>query len=203
VLDLERPGIEVHLDLHLAPEPGRYSPRVPADAASAIFELILVDYLSCLVYHRERRGGQPDAISADARQVSLARLPFEEQSDGNLLGARALYFRPDQQRGPRLGLLFPQAGEGLRCRRFHDPDAPVFIGRPQGLQTQLLLYRVAPRGQPGDRTHGQQDRHDYRKQDEGNPGLLRLYQRAGGKTGQNDTRQVLHRSFFFRGPFWQ
>jgi len=81
VLDFERSGIHFHLDLYLAAEPGWYSPRVPADAASAILELILVNHPSRLVHQRERRGGQPDAIFADARQVSFSRLPFYGQSD--------------------------------------------------------------------------------------------------------------------------
>ena len=47
----KRPQVDIHLHLVLALEIPWHSPRVPADAASAILESARGKYVSCLIYN--------------------------------------------------------------------------------------------------------------------------------------------------------
>jgi hypothetical protein len=56
MLDFERLDIHFNLNLILAFEILWHSPRVPADAASAILEVICYQYFSFLIHNFKRSG---------------------------------------------------------------------------------------------------------------------------------------------------
>src|SRR5512133_3232077 len=76
-------GSQVHLDLHLelALEPFWHSPRVPADATSAILELVCHQHSSFLIHDLERTFGRMPAVAAEVKPVFFARTANESGAD--------------------------------------------------------------------------------------------------------------------------
>ena len=97
-------GPQVHLDLHLEPAPETFwhSPRVPAGATSAIFELVCHQHVSLLIDDLELTFRSTPVVPAEVRLVFLCPAASEDQADRRGPGRTLLHIRLDDERRPQL-----------------------------------------------------------------------------------------------------
>ena len=84
---LKRSKIDSYLNLKLALEILRHSPRVPAGAASSIFESTGSKNFACLVYNVKGLRLLPLTVFLDTAGVFFSGLTLDNKTDGNIAAA--------------------------------------------------------------------------------------------------------------------